>query len=86
MYAGVRYKSYDTDHDSWMKLEFRSEVKVEYYSYISWYVDGIICIHHDPDDVLIKLNCYVPEKHSSVSRSYMYLGTILMHMQLHNFQ
>ena len=69
-----------------MKPEFRSEVKLEYYSFILCDVDDITCMHHDPEDVLIKLNCYVPVKPSSVSRSGVYLGIILKHIQLHNIQ
>ena len=40
----------------WMKPETRPEDKFEYYSYILCYVDDILCIHHDPDDVSNKLN------------------------------
>ena len=60
----LRCKSCDADPDPWMKPEFRSEVKLQCYFYILYYVDEIICIHHDPDDVLIKLKYYVPVKPS----------------------
>ena len=47
-------------------------------------MDDILCIHHDPDDVLNKLNEYVPLKPRSVGSPSMYLGTKLKHMQIHN--
>ena len=86
MYAGVRLKSWDADPDPWVKSDFRPEVKWECYSYTLCDVGVIICIHHDTDDVLIKLNCCMPVMPSSVSRSDVYFGTIWMHMQLHNVQ
>ena len=60
------YKSCDADPDLWMKAKYRSEDKLEYYSYILCYLDDILCIHHDPDDVLIKLIEYALLKPSSV--------------------
>ena len=78
------FKSRNADHDPWMKPEFRSEDKSACYSYILCYVGEISCIHNDLDDVLIKLNHYVPLKPSSVSRFDFYFGTIQMYMQLHN--
>ena len=67
-----------------MKAEHRLEDKLDYYSYILCYVDDILCIHHDPDDVLNKLNGYVPLKPCLVESLDMYLGIKLKHMQLHN--
>ena len=69
------YKSCDADPDMWMKNEYRPKYKLEYYSYILCYVDDILCIHHDPDDILNKHNRYVPLKP---------MGTRLKHMQQHN--
>ena len=66
------YKSCDIDPVPWMKPEYKSEVKLEYNSHILCYVDAILCIHHDPDDVLTKLNYYVPVKPNSVSWSDVY--------------
>ena len=76
-------KSCDADPDQWMKPEVRSEVNK---SIIHLHLYEIICIHHDPGDVFIKLNCYMPMKPSSFSRSDVFFGTILMHMQLHKVQ
>ena len=49
----------------------------EYYSCILYYVDDIVCIRHDPGDVLNKLNGYVPLKPRSVKSHNMYLGSKL---------
>ena len=68
------YCSCNADSDLWRKAQYRPEDKLEYYSYILYYVDDTLCIHHDPDDVLNKLNGYVPLKPGSVRSPDMYLG------------
>ena len=78
------YKSCNADPDLLVMPEFRIEDKSEYCSYILFCVDDILFINHDTDDVLNKLKCYVPRKSSSVGSSDVYLGTILMHIQLYN--
>ena len=80
----LEYESHKTNPDLLWKPETRPQDKLEYYSYIPHYVDDIKCIHHDPDDALNKLNCYVPLKSVSVGSTNMYLGTKLNLMQLHN--
>ena len=57
------------DLDLWIKLETRPEDKFEHYSYMLCYMNDILCIHNDPDDVLKKLNCDVPLKPGSVGSS-----------------
>ena len=57
----LKYKFCDADPDLWIKPKM-PEDKLEYYSYILYYVDDILCIHHDPDNVLNKLNGYAPLK------------------------
>ena len=69
---------------SCMKAQYRPDDKLAYYSYILCYVDDILCIHHDPDDVLNKLNGYVMLKPGSFGSPDMYLGTKLKCMLLHN--
>ena len=76
------YKSWDADLYLSMKPELRAEDKLECYSFILFYVDGILCIHHDHDNVLNKMNGYVPLKPGSVRNSTMYLSTKCQHMQL----
>ena len=67
-----------------MKAQYKPGDELKYYSYILCYVDDILCIHHDPDDVLNKQNKNVPLKPGSVQSPDIYFGTKLKHMQLHN--
>ena len=67
------YQSCDANPDLWMIAKYRLEDKFEYYLYILCYMYDILCIHHDPDDVLDKLNKYMPLKPSSVRSLDMYL-------------
>ena len=78
------YCFFDADSDLWIKAQYMHEDKLEYYSYIICYVDDILCIHHDPDDVLNKLNGSVPSKPSSVASPNVYLGMKLECMELQN--
>ena len=78
------YQSCDADPDLWIKAEYRLEDKLDYYSYILSSLDDILCIHHDPDEVLKKLNRYEQLEQGSVGNPDMYLGTKLKYMQLHN--
>ena len=55
--AELGCQSCDADTDLWMKVVYRLEDKLQFYSYIPCYVDDILCIHYDPDDVLNKLKC-----------------------------
>ena len=41
-----------TDPDLWWKPDMRPQDKFEYDSNILCYVDNILCVHHNPDDVL----------------------------------
>ena len=78
------HHSCDADTNLWMKAQYKPEDKLQYYSYILCYVDGILCIHNDPDDVLNKLNMNVPLKPGSVVSPSMYLGAKHKCMQLDN--
>ena len=80
----LAYHFCDVDPDLWMKAEYRPEDKLEHYSYILCYVDEILCIHHDLDDVINKLNGYVSLKLGSGGSPNKYLDTKLKCMQLHN--
>ena len=77
MYTGFGVSVIYADPNLWMKAQYRPEDKLEYYYCILCYLDYILCIHHDPDDILIKLNGYLPLKPGSVGSSNMYLGTKL---------
>ena len=56
-----------------MKVAFRPEDKLQYYFYILYYEDDILCVHHDQDDVLNKLNGCVSLKPGSIGSGNMYL-------------
>ena len=47
-------------------------------------MNDILCIHHDPNNILNKLKGYVPLKPGLVGSPSKYLGTKLKHIQLHN--
>ena len=47
-------------------------------------MNDILCVHHDPENVLNKLNSYIPLKPGSASNPYKYFGTKLKQTQLHN--
>ena len=72
------------DADQLAKPETSPNDKFEYYSFIFCYVDYILCIHNDPDDVFNKLNLYVQLKPGSFGSPNIYLGTKLKMMQLYN--
>ena len=71
------YEFCKTDLDMWWKPETRPWDKSKSHSYILKYEDDILCIHHDPDDVLNKLNCHAPLKPGSVGSRNIYLVTRL---------
>ncbi len=73
----MRYTSYKTDPDLWLKAVTRPEDNVHCYAYILCYVDDILCIHHDPMSVINKINGYPPLKPSSVGDPDIYLGAKL---------
>ena len=52
------YESCKPNADLWWKPDTRLQHKFDYHSYILFYVDNILSIHHNPDDVLNKLNHY----------------------------
>ena len=74
------YCSCNSDPNLWMKAQYKPENKLEYYSYILCHVDDILCIHHDPDNVLNKLIGCMSLKPGSVGSPNMSLGMKLKHM------
>ena len=46
------YKSCKADPDLWLKPKNRPEDGVQYYSYLLHFVDDILCVHHNADNVL----------------------------------
>ena len=67
-----------------MKVEYRLGDEFECYLYILCYVDDILHIYLDPDNVLNKLNRYMPLKPGLDGSPDMYFRTKLKCMQLHN--
>jgi hypothetical protein len=80
----IGYSSYKADPDLWLKAVTRPEDNVHYYAYILCYVDGILCIHHDPMSVMNEINGYLPLKPSSVGNPNIYLGAKLKQTRLPN--
>ena len=78
------YKSCTADPELWMKHEGRPSNRFDYYSYILYYVDAILCIRHDSMDVLNKLDKYFKMKPGLTGDPYMYLGAKLWQMALRN--
>ena len=50
------------DLDLWLQPEIRPEDGVQYYSYLLCYVDDILCIHHNAEDVIQRLHKSFPIK------------------------
>ena len=57
---------------------------MHYYAYILFYIDDILCIHHDLVSVMNDINDYLPLKPSSVGDQDIYLGAKLKQTQLPN--
>jgi hypothetical protein len=52
--------------------------------HLFYYVDEILCVHHDPTTVLDKINGYMPLKQSLVGDPDIFLGAKLRKNQLTN--
>ena len=47
------YQSCKVDPDLWWKPETRPQNKFKYFLYILCYVNDILCVHHDPENVVM---------------------------------
>eukprot|EP00804_Cyclotella_cryptica_P015125 CCRYP_000688-RA/>CCRYP_000688-RA protein AED:0.22 eAED:0.24 QI:0/0/0/0.8/1/1/5/0/1053 len=72
------------DPDLWMKPEVRPDDGVAYYAYILCYVDDILSIAHNAEDVLRRLDKYFMLKPGSLGDPDIYLGAKLKKMKLPN--
>ena len=72
------------DPDLWMKPEVRPDDGVAYYAYILCYVDDILSIAHNAEDVLRRLDKYFMLKPGSLGDPDIYLGAKLKKMKLSN--
>lgn len=64
--ASLDYHPCLADPDLWIKAETRPDDQVQYYSYVLCYVDDIMVIHHDPTEVLTKIDKFMKLKPGSV--------------------
>ena len=71
------------DPDLWLKPEIRPEDEVKYYSYLLCYVDDILCIHHNEDDMPEWLHKSFLLK-PGFGKPDMYLDVKLCKTRLHN--
>jgi hypothetical protein len=60
-----------------MKEETRPDYGVKYWAYILIYVDGILCVHHDPGTSLAHIDKYFKMKPGSNMEPTFYLGAKL---------
>jgi hypothetical protein len=65
------------DRDLWTKAKTHPDNGVLYWAYILIYVDDILCVHHDPDAPLVKLDEYFNIKESSIQIPTFCLGAKL---------
>jgi hypothetical protein len=67
-----------------MKAGTRPDEGVLYWAYILIYVDGILCVHHDPGALLANLEVYFKMKEGSIQVPTFYLGSKLKKTVLPN--
>ena len=68
------YQPCKADRDVWIKPMVRPEDKFKYYAYVLLYVDDVMCIHHDPNVELVKIDNFFRMKPNSIGDPDMYLG------------
>jgi len=71
------------DPDLWMKAEIRED-GFEYYAYVLCYVDDVLSISHNAEEVLNRLDKYFRIKPGSLGDPVIYLGAKLKKMRLPN--
>ena len=77
------YTTYRGDNDVWMKPEISPDGD-EYYSYILWYVDDVLVVHHDAMTTLMNIDKYFKLKPSSIGGPDTYLGAKLKYTRAEN--
>ncbi len=60
------------DPNLWIK-EQRDKRGSLYYSYILWYVDDLLVVHHNPKLVMDRINSFLPLNPESVGPAEIYL-------------
>ena len=72
------------DPDLWMRADVRPCDGFEYYAYVLLYVDDVLVVHHDAEDVLLCLDKYFKMKPGSIGDPDVYLGATIKQMRLAN--
>ena len=80
----MEYMSCQADPDLWMKPMVRPSDGAYYYAHILLYVNGSLCIHHNAESILMKVDKYFKLKSDSVGEPDMYLGAKVQSSNLRN--
>ena len=72
------------DPDLWMRAEVRPCDSFEYYAYVLLYIDDILVVHYDAEDVLLRLDKYFMMKPGSIGDPDVCLGATIKQMCLAN--
>ena len=70
------YRSCPADPDFWLKEQTDKKGR-QYYSYILCYLDDQLVVHHNPKQVMDRINSFLPLKPDSVGPPEIYLGAKL---------
>jgi hypothetical protein len=82
--SNLGYKSCLADPNFWLRPAVRDSDGVCYYEYVLIYVDDILCMSHDPKELMQKLDKYFPMKEGSIGPPSIYLGAKLSKVKLPN--
>ena len=80
----MEYMKCTAHPDLWINPMVRQSDGSEYYAYILLYVDDILCIHHDAESVLLKVDKYFKLKLDSIRKLDMYMGAKIRLIKLDN--
>ena len=78
------YSACLADPDLWMRAAVRPDDGHQYYAYILCYVDDVMAISHDAEEVLKRIGKYFELKSGSMGDPDIYLGSKLKRMRLEN--
>ena len=72
------------DLDLWYKSMVRPEDRFKYYSYVLLYVDDCLCICHEAEQEIHKIDKFFKMKNGSISDPDVYLSAKLTTMMMPN--
>ena len=78
------YTSCLADRDVWLKPMVRPEDGFQYYAYVLLYVDDVLCVHHDAEGELLKIDRFFKMKPGSINDPDLYLGAKVCKMTMIN--